>query len=144
MKVILMQDVAKIGLKHSVVDVPAGYGQNQLIPKGLAKPATPENLKLVEKIKAEKGAKSDQAEATFFETKKALDGKVIKIVGLKHDNGHLFAAIKPAEVIEGAKAIGVILSPEMLEIKNPIKTTGEHEVILKHKDHEAKIKLMIE
>ncbi len=50
MQVILLQDVAKIGRRFDVVNVADGYGLNKLIPQGMAKPATPENIK---KIKAQ-------------------------------------------------------------------------------------------
>ena len=48
MKVILLQDVAKIGKRFETVDVPDGYALNMLIPKRMAEPATPENLKRVD------------------------------------------------------------------------------------------------
>ena len=47
MKVILLQDVAKIGRRFDIVEVPSGYGMNKLIPQGMAKPATPENVKAI-------------------------------------------------------------------------------------------------
>lgn len=144
MKVILLQDVAKIGRKHTIVNVPDGYGQNQLIPKGLAKPATPENIKAVERIKAEKGAKEDAALTRFFETKKALEGKTVDLKGRRSDNGHLFAAVKPEEIVEAAKEAGVSLEKGMLKLTTPIKTTGLHLVEISHQGHKAEFKLNIE
>lgn len=144
MKVILLQDVAKIGRKHTITDVPDGYGQNQLIPKGLAKPATPENLKLVERLKAEKGAAASAAAAEFFATKKALEDVRVTLRGRKHDNGHLFAAIKPEEVVAAAAAAGVVVPKHMIIIPAAIKTTGEHEVLLSHGAHQFRFLISIE
>jgi large subunit ribosomal protein L9 len=144
MKVILLKDVAKIGLKHTIVDVPDGYGQNQLIPKGLAKPATPENLKMVERLKEEAGAKESAVEKKFFDTKKALEEKVISLKGRKHDHGHLFAAIRPEEIVAAAKAASIDMDPKMVRLDQPIKMTGEHEVKLVHGGHEARFVISID
>lgn len=143
MKVILLQDVARIGRKHAIVDVPDGYGQNQLIPKGLAKPATPENLKLATRLQAEKGAQAGAAEARFFATKKALADTIVPIQGRKHDHGHLFAAIKPEEIIAAAAAVGIDIEAAMLELPRPIKTTGQHPVTLVHGQHRAEFVIHI-
>ncbi len=144
MKVILLQDVAKIGRKHAVVNVPDGYGQNQLIPKGLAKPATPDNLKLVERLAAEKGAKESAAEAKFFAVKKALEGRTVVISGKKHDHGHLFATIKPEDVVTAAAEIGIAIEKNWIKLPNPIKTTGEHRIELTHSSHSNELIIKIE
>lgn len=144
MKVILLQDVAKIGRKHTVVNVPDGYGQNQLIPKGLAKPATPENLKAIERLQAERGAKADAIATRFFATKQALEGQAVVLKGRKSDNGHLFAAVKPEEIVAAAAAMGVSIDQGMIKLETPIKTTGEHAVTLAHQEHRAEFKLSIE
>lgn len=144
MKVILLQDVAKIGKKHAIVEVPQGYGQNQLIPRGLAQPATPENLKLIERLQAEKGAKEGAIETKFFETKAALAGKSVTIKGLKHDHGHLFAAVKPEEIVKAALGEGIKIEPSMIKLSSPIKTAGEHEITLAHGSHQATFKINIE
>jgi large subunit ribosomal protein L9 len=144
MKVILLKDVAKIGLRHTIVNVPDGYGQNQLIPKGLAKPATPENLKMIGRLKDEMGAKESAVEKKFFDAKKALEGKIISIQGRKNDHGHLFAAIRPEEITAAAKAADINMDPAMVRLDQPIKMTGEHEVKLVHAGHEATFVISID
>lgn len=143
MKVILLQDVAKIGRKHAIVNVPDGYGQNQLIPKGLAKPATPENLKLIERAQASKTAAASATEAKFFATKRALEGQTIVLSGRKHNNGHLFAAIKPEEVVAAAAAAGIEIDPAMIKIDTIIKTVGEHSIGLVHGSHRSEFVINI-
>lgn len=143
MKVILLQDVAKIGLKNSVVDIPAGYAQNQLIPKGWAKPATSENLKVIKNLQAEKAASIGAAEEKFFQIKKILEDQPIIISGLKSDKGHLFAAVKVEKISEAAKAQGIDLQTSMISIGSPIKAVGEHKLNLIQGKHKAEITVKI-
>lgn len=144
MKVILLKDVARIGRKHEVVDVPDGYGLNQLIPKGWAKPATKDNLKQIEQIQAEKGVKQNVATERFFTAKKALSESVLVLKNQKNDKGHLFAAVKPEEIVDAAKEQGIVVEKEMIKIATPIKTTGEHEVELVQGENHATFKINIE
>ncbi|MEX2340913.1 MAG: 50S ribosomal protein L9 [Candidatus Paceibacterota bacterium] len=143
MKVILLKDVAKIGRKNSVVEVPTGYAQNQLIPKGSAAPATPANLKAIKNIQAEKEAAAATAEEKFFAAKKKLEDQPIIIDGLKSDNGHLFAAVKVEKIVEAAKNQGVDIEPSMISINSPIKSVGEHKGSLVQGKHEAEIVVKI-
>ncbi len=143
MKVILLQDVAKIGRKNSVVDVPAGYAQNQLIPKGWAKIATLENLKSIKNLQSIKAASHEKAEERFFEIKKKLEENPITISDLKSDKGHLFAAVKIEKIVETAKTLGIEIPPSMISIDTPIKSVGEHKVTLREGKHSAQIIIKI-
>ena len=143
MKVILLQDVAKIGRRHTVVEVPAGYAQNQLIPKGWAKLATPENLKSIKNLQSIKAASSEKAEERFFEIKKKLEEQPLTISDLKSDKGHLFAAVKVEKIIEAAKKEGIEIPPSMVSIDTPIKSVGDHEITLKEGKHKAAIIIKI-
>lgn len=144
MKVILIQDVAKIGRKHEVVNVPDGYGLNQLIPKGLAKPATKDNLKQIEQLQAEKGVKQGAAAERFLAAKKALAESTVVLKNHKNDKGHLFAAIKPEEIVAAASGQGIVVEKSMVKIATPIKTTGEHEVELIQGENHTTFKINVE
>lgn len=130
MKVILLQDVAKIGKRFSVVNVPDGYAINQLIPKKLALPATPENLKRTlrhnQAIAANKEADSVRFDAAIA----ALTDKTIAVTAEANEQGHLFRAIHEAEIVTAASAAGVAIDTHMIKILAPIKSLGEHEVWL--------------
>jgi len=144
MKVILLRDVAKIGRKGEIVNVPDGYAQNQLIPKGQAKPATTENLKAALRINKNAQKAESEAETRFFALKTALNGQTITISDLKNDNGHLFAAIKPEMIIEAAKVVGHQLAPFTIEIGEAIKTTGQHSVLVVFKNHRFPVNINVE
>lgn len=131
MKVILLKDVAKIGRRNEVVNVPDGYAMNQLIPKNMAAPATPTNLKKIEKLEAQAAASVEADNERFSSAKKALSEKVIKIEVDSNDQGHLFKAVNEADISAAAKGVGVDIESAMVVIKTPIKELGEHELSLK-------------
>lgn len=144
MKVILLQDVAKIGRKGTVVEVPDGQAQNLLIPRKLAKPATSINLKEVKAVAANKEKAEASAEEKFFAVRKAVAATPIIITGHKHDNGHLFAAIKPEDIVVAARGQGILLEKEMFLIESPIKSLGEHRAVLTHGTHHADFIIKVE
>lgn len=144
MKVILLRDVAKIGKKGAVVEVPAGYAQNQLIPKGLAKPATPENMKAFERMSSNAAERSANLMKKFIDTKHQLQATPLLIVGQKHNKGHLFAALKPSAITEAAAKAGIVIDPVWLNITTPIKTSGEHVIEMKHQDQSTSFTINIE
>lgn len=145
MKVILLRDVAKIGKKGAVVEVPSGYAQNQLIPKGQAKPATPENLKAVEHLQTRAAAATEAIMSKFIETKHKLqESGPLMIKGQKSDHGHLFAALKPAAIVAAATDSGITLDPSWLYIPSPIKTTGESSIELRYKDQKFSFIINVE
>ncbi len=145
MKVILLRDVAKIGKKGAVVEVPSGYAQNQLIPKGQAKPATSENLKAVLHQQNTVAAATEAIMGKFIDIKHKLqEAGPLMIRGQKSDHGHLFAALKPVVIVATAAESGITLDPSWLHISGPIKTTGEHEFELRYKDQKFSFIINVE
>lgn len=130
MKVILLQDVAKIGKRFEVTEVPDGYATNQLIPKRMAEPATPANLKRIERRQAENDANKEASEAVFTVAKKALAEKTVTVTVDANEQGHLFKAVSEADVAEAAKAAGVDVEASQIKISIPIKSVGEHSLKL--------------
>lgn len=131
MKVILLRDVAKLGKKNTVADVPDGYAQNKLIPSGMALPASPANLKRLERISAETAAQSEHDEAAFAAALTTLKTTPVAIKTGTNAQGGLFQAIKPADVAKALVQAGVHGVPlEAIMLEAPIKTSGEHEVTL--------------
>ncbi len=131
MKVILLQDVAKIGRRFDIVNVADGYGLNKLIPRGLAEMATPENLRKV-KIQAEQtAALRDAADASFASVVKSLEGKVVDVLVEANEDGKMYQALKLDDVVAAVKkAEDVDLLPASVVIKTPIKQLGEHQIQL--------------
>lgn len=130
MKVILLQDVANIGKRFEVKDVPNGHALNMLIPRGMAQPATPENLKRVEARKAKTAADQTAASESFAEAADKITGTTQEHAMEANEQGHLFQGIKAADVATVLTAAGFAISEEHVQLADPIKETGEHTITL--------------
>lgn len=130
MKVILLQDVAKIGKRFSVVEVPDGYALNQLIPKRMAEAASPANLKKIERRQAETVATKEAGLARFEAAKVGLTAQKIAIPVEANEQGHLFKAVHENDIAEAAKVAGVDIEASMVKIASPIKELGDHAIQL--------------
>lgn len=130
MRVILLQDVAKLGRRFEVVDVPHGYGLNKLVPQGLAEVANPENLKKIKAQSAKTEADRAAGDAAFTEVSAALTESVAITVEANED-GKLYQALKAEDIITALNEVsGSAIDPSWLLIKSPIKNTGESIVSL--------------
>ena len=98
MKVILLQDVEKLGKKYDVKEVADGYARNFLLAKGLAKPATESSIRelATEKEKAETAAELDLKKTE--EMVASLDGQEVEIGAKIGDDGKLYGAITPQKI----------------------------------------------
>jgi large subunit ribosomal protein L9 len=143
MKVILLQNVPKIGQKGDVKDLKEGYVRNMLLPRGLAKIATAGELHNLEKT-AEANKKYHNAEvARVSEIFKKLDGQIIELSEKTNDKGHLFAKVGKDEIVSAIseqKSLNIL--PEWFEL-DPIKEVGEYPVDLKFEKLHKKMVIKI-
>lgn len=128
MKVILLQDVAKLGRRFSIVEVPSGHALNKLIPQGLAEEATKQNLTKLQK-RIEKGvADRVQDKENVNEALQKLKEAHVVVSVTANDHGHLFETLKPKKIADAMHAVGVVIDEEHIHIEDPIKEIGEHSV----------------
>ena len=145
MKVILLQDVKAQGKAGDIKEVADGYDRNFLLNKKLELEATPQNLK---HLAAQKQKQAEKAAADLAEAK-ALAAKIadmtIEIKVTTGEAGRLFGSVTNKEVAEAISAqVGQTLDKRKVEIKEPIKTLGEAEALLKlHTEVHQKVKLNI-
>lgn len=130
MKVILLQDVAKIGRRYEIVEVPHGFALNKLVPQGLAKEATPANIKHVEARKEHIAAEHAKADETFSAALTSLADQKIEIAAAASETGHLFEAVKSDRIAAALQAQGIAIEPSSIHIGTPIKNVGTHTVDL--------------
>lgn len=144
MKVILIQDIEKLGKAGDVKDVAAGYARNFLFPRKLARLATQKNLREVEKIKLanELKAKLDlEAVEKFVES---IDGYELVIPSKIKDEGKLYGSISDSTIAKELKKQGFDVGKGQIKLNDPIKEVGDYEVLVSF-DHglEANIKVSV-
>ncbi len=132
MKVILLQDVKKLGNKGQILDVSDGYARNYLIPQGLAQEATKTKLKEIKEksLKEEKKKTSEKEQAEKL--KSILHGKKLVIKVKAGTGDRLFGAVTSREISEALSSeFGVSVDKKKIEIEEPIKHLGHHKIKLK-------------
>lgn len=144
MKVILLKDVAKIGRRFDIVDVPDGYAMNKLVPGGLAQPASPENVKRV-RAKQDVATAKGESDAVHYESVlKALAGKTATLSATANKDGGLFETLKPDRIAEAlTKAAGMQVLAEYVSVEHPIKHVGEHDIMLSQGGKSAVVTLSV-
>ena len=132
MQVILLKDVKGSGKAGDVIKVNDGYARNMLIPKGLAKEATPGNIKTLENQKAAAAAQKAADKAAAQELAKTLEELTVKIVTKGGEGGRLFGSITSKEIsAELKKQHNIDIDKKKFAMDNPIKTTGDFKVEVK-------------
>ncbi len=144
MKVILLQDIEKLGKKFDVKEVADGYARNFLLPNNLVKPATEEALK---QLMAEKEAAAKKAELELRETEGAvaqLDGQEVEVNTKVDESGKLFGSITVVKMAKILKDKGFNVSKNQIKLAEPIKETGEYDIVVEFPHGlEAKIKIIV-
>lgn len=143
MKVILLQDVAKIGKRSQIVEVPDGYALNQLIPKHMAEPATKVNQKRIDRIQKDAEAKRGEDKARFETALTALRATVVQVQTDTNELGHLFKAVSEADIAAAAHIAGIDIEAAMIVVGSPIKEVGEHSVQLVRGDDTAEFTIEV-
>lgn len=124
MKIILLRDVAKLGKRNSITEVPDGFALNKLIPQGLAMPATPVNLKRMQ-VQTNQVEQTHASELESFQ--KSLDTlKEVTVPVLVEANAQdtLFKSIKTSDVAAALAAYGCAVPISAISLPEPIKSLG--------------------
>ena len=132
MKLILTQEVTGLGAPGDVVEVAGGYGRNYLMPRGLAMRWTRGAEKQIELIKRARAAREIRGLGDAREAADRLAGLRVRLETRAGSGGRLFGSVSPSDIAAAVKAAG---GPELdrrrIEIKNPIKTVGAHQVTVR-------------
>ena len=132
MKVILLKDVKSQGKKDELINVSDGYARNYLIPRGLAVEADAKALNDIKNREAAKQHKIDLEIAAANETKKKLEGVVVKIRGKAGADGKLFGSVTSTDVAdELAKQHGIEVDRKKIVMDAPVKQFGTYQFNVK-------------
>ena len=126
MQVILMDKVVNLGSLGDVVKVKEGYARNFLIPKGFAKRATPENMKVFEARRAELEKVAAEKLVAAQAVAAKLEGMKVEITRKAGVDGRLFGSVSPGDVAEALTAQGVETDKSAVRMpEGLLKAVGE-------------------
>ncbi len=129
MKVILLENLKKIGSIGEIIDVKRGFARNFLIANNKALYASKENIKEVEKIKTDLAKKDNEKKAEAQKISELINKKEYSVNKLSTENKELYGSVKPTEI---AKIIHetnkVEVKPSMIQPIQEIKSIGKHKV----------------
>ena len=145
MKVILLENIQKLGNIGEVISVKRGYARNFLISKKKALFASKDNIKEVEKIKADLNKKDAEKKKFAKEISEKLKNKLFKIKKLSTENKELYGSVKPTEI---SKIIlneeSLEIKPSMIQLKDDIKTLGDFKATIDlHAEVQVQIKIQV-
>ena len=131
MKVILLENVSKVGSIGEIINVKRGYARNFLISKKKALFASKENVKEVEKIKLELNKKDMDKKKEAKEIHEKIKNKQYEIKKLSTENKELYGSVKPTEISKILEEIEQVkINPSLIQPSKEIKSIGNFDVLV--------------
>ena len=144
MEVILREDVAKLGRRGEVVKVAEGYGRNFLLPRRMAMAVTEANKAMIAKERKAHEARTAKERAEFEAVAQRIAG--LRFVAPRKVGEHdvLYGSVTSGDIGEFLSAKGVEIDKRKVQLDEPIKHLGEHEVKIKlHHEVIATLKVLV-
>ena len=145
MKVILLENIKKIGSIGEVIDVKRGFARNFLIANKKALYASKENISQVEKIKLELSKKDNEKKISAKKILEQIDKKEYTVKKLTTENNELYGSVKPTEISKLIQKENKIdIKPSMIQPVQEIKSIGKFKVkISLHSEVDAEITIIV-
>ena len=144
MKVILLDDVAKLGRRGDVRDVSDGYARNYLIPKKLALTASAGNLANLQHIKAQQDAKAGRIKGDADGVRARIEALTYEERRQASEEGKLFGSVTSQDIADFLDKHGVKVERRRIGLDDPIKTLGESTVPVRlHAEVVAQLKVNV-
>ena len=146
MKVILLENLKKIGSIGEVIDVKRGFARNFLIANKKALYASKENISQVEKIKTDLSKKDNEKKQHAKQIAEKINKKIYEVKKLSTENNELYGSVKPTEISKLIKDIDAQdIKPSMIQPVQEIKSIGKFKVkISLHSEVDAEITINVE
>ena len=146
MKIILLENVKKIGSIGQVIDVKRGFARNFLIANKKALYASKENISQVEKIKSDLSKKDNERKQDAKDILDKIDKKEYTVKKLSTENNELYGSVKPTEISKLINSIDKVdIKPSMIQPVKEIKSLGKFKVkISLHSEVDAEINITVE
>lgn len=144
MKVILTDNIEKIGKLGTMVNVKDGFARNFLFPRKLAVPSTPGNLKALEAKMKRKAKELEALKNEAEKTRARLEALSLTMPVLTQEDDKLYAGISSVDILQALKDEGIILQKSDILFEEPIRALGIYEVPVKlHPEVEGKVKVWV-
>jgi len=144
MKLLLKVDIQGLGICGDEVEVKDGYGKNYLIPNGQAILATPKHLKQFNHQKSIIQARLKKEKISAAAQAQEIEKVTCVFKKKAGDNGKLFGTVTTQEISEKLRNHGIALDRRKLQLKEPIKSLGDFDVLVKlHPEVTATIKITV-
>ncbi|MBA3265310.1 MAG: 50S ribosomal protein L9 [Nocardioidaceae bacterium] len=145
MKLILTQEVSSLGAPGDVVEVKDGYGRNYLMPRGLAIRWTRGAEKQIDSIKKARSVRDVRDLGLAEEIQQRLESLTVTLPAQAGSTGRLFGAVSVSEIVEAVKAAGgPDIDKRRVQVANPIKSLGTHQVTVRvHDELTARVNLEV-
>ena len=146
MKVILLENLIKIGSIGDVIDVKRGFARNYLISSKKALYASKENIKEVEKIKNELNKKDQEKKNAAKTIYEKINKKEYLVKKLSTENNELYGSVKPTEISKLILELDKLeIKPSMIQLEKEIKSLGNFKAKVNlHSDVQAELKIKVE
>lgn len=131
MKVLLCEDIKKLGWLGDVVDVTEGYARNYLLPQRLAKVATEDNIRAIAQEKAKRAEQRLQERKRIEKAVEAVNGAEAVLAAKANEQGVLFGSITEPMIAANLRSQGFEVADEIVKLPEHIKSVGTHEVTLR-------------
>ena len=144
MELILREDVDKLGRRGEVVKVAEGYGRNFLLPRGLAMAVTTANKAMIERERKAHEARMAKEKAEWQSVAERINS--IRFVAPRKvgENDVLYGSVTSGDIAEFLKNKGVDIDKRKVQLEEPIKKLGDHEVKIKlHPEVTATMKVLV-
>jgi large subunit ribosomal protein L9 len=144
MKIILLDDVAKLGRRGEVRDVSDGYARNYLIPQKLALSATPGNLKNLAHIRSQQDAKASRIKTDAERLRDRIEALSSEERRQASEDGRLFGSVTSQDVVDFLDRNGIQVEKRRVLLAEPIKALGEFAVPIRvHPQVTAQLKVVV-
>ena len=145
MKVILLENVKRVGSIGEVIEVKRGYARNFLIANKKALYASKENVAQVEKIKSDLSQKDNEKKKEAVQISEQINGKEYSVKKLSTENNELYGSVKPTEIAKLIQEENKIdITPSMIQPIKEIKSLGKFKVkVSLHSEVDAEITISV-
>ena len=145
MKVILLENVKRIGSIGEIIEVKRGYARNFLIANKKALYASKENVAQVEKIKSDLSQKDNEKKKEAVQISEQINGKEYSVKKLSTENNELYGSVKPTEIAKLIQEENKIdITPSMIQPIEEIKSLGKFKVkVTLHSEVDAEITISV-